>query len=77
MNKLCILLTGMGQHIAVPTLTNDNATGLGAKLSSGFAPEGATPVARRPTSRPLNDYASQHTPAFDVSSMPTPVRPGR
>ncbi len=35
------------------TLTNDNATGLGTKLDNGFAPQGATPVTRRPTSRPL------------------------
>ena len=52
MNKLSILLIGMNQHVCVPTLTNDNATGLGAKLKSGFAPQGATPVTRRPTSRP-------------------------
>jgi len=37
-NKLSILLTGMDQHVAVQTLTTDNATGLGTKLNSGFAP---------------------------------------
>ena len=61
MNKLSILLTGMDQHVAVPTLTNDNATGLGTKLDSGFAPQGSTPLMRRPTSRPLKDYAPQYT----------------
>ena len=46
------LLTGMAQHVAVQTLTTDNATGLGTKLTSGFALQGETPVVRRPTSRP-------------------------
>ena len=63
MNILSILLTGMDQHVAVQTLTTDNATGLGTKLTSGFAPQGVTPVARRPTSRSLKDYLSHSTPA--------------
>ena len=37
------------------------ATGLGTKLDNGFAPHGATPVHRRPTSRPLKDTFSQYT----------------
>ena len=70
----CDRIVLRGYYEAVQTLTNDNATRLRTKLSSGFAPQGATPVTRRPTSRPLNDYASQHTSAFDVSPMPKPVR---
>ena len=63
MNQLSILLTGMDQHVAAQTLTTDNATGLGTKLTSGIAPQGVTPVARRPTSRSLKDYRFQSTHA--------------
>ena len=44
----------------VPTLTNDNATGLGTKVDKGFA-SGRTPMQRWPTSCSLRDYASQYT----------------
>ena len=76
MNKLSILLTGMDQHVAVQTLTTDNATGLGTKLTSGFAPQGVTPVARRPTSRPLKDYLFQSTHASVFLSRQRRTDPG-
>ena len=78
MNKLSTLLIGMNQHVAVQTLTNDNATGLGTKLDSGFAPQGATPVMRRPTSRPLKITRPSLRPRpcfFHANAGPTrPVR---
>ena len=56
------------RHPAAPSedLTNDYTTRPGTKLLNGFAPQGVTPMTRRPTSRPYPEICTHNSvcPSF-------------
>ena len=80
MKQLSILLIGMDRQRQrrVPTLTNDNATGLGTKLDNGFARRrytSASPAYFAPPSR-ITSPSIRSRPCFSHANS-GPTKPGK